>query len=114
MYRKIKESQTRLKTVKIISDAFGKIMGYLQRGQGQPRFVQQFDTDMDRMIQKAWNEQDNIGWENMLKGSLSKKWGQAQAEYYELNPHTRDSKKYSGESWTRIIIKAFLDYTLES
>ena len=50
----------------------------------------------------------------MLKGRLSKKWGQAQATNYKLNLHTRDSKKYSGDRWTRITIKTFLEYTLES
>ena len=46
-------------------------MGHLRSGQGQPRLVVQFDTNMDQMIQEAWKEQDNIRWENMLKGMLS-------------------------------------------
>ena len=110
--RKFKESQLRLKTATVICDAFSAILGYLRRRTGQPQLTSYFETELGTMVRDAWKEQEAIGWENILKGRLSKKWGYVQAKYYQLNPHTSDSKKYSGESWMRKTVKALLQYTL--
>ena len=93
--RKFKESQIRLKTATVICDAFSAILGSLRRRTGQPQLASYFESEMGTMVQDAWKEQEAIGWDNILKGRLNKKWGYAQAKYYQLNPHTSDSKHFT-------------------
>ena len=37
--------------------------------------VNRFDFDLDRMLKGAWKERRAIGWDQLLKGQLSERWG---------------------------------------
>jgi len=61
---------------------------------------------------EAWEEQREIGWDQILKGQLSSKWGKAQELYYYQNAITRDSKLHSKQRWMTKTITSLLDFTL--
>ena len=49
----------------------------------------------------AYFEQEQLGWERALCGRLSKRWGEAQDQYYKDRQHT---EHLTGDIWmTRII-----------
>ena len=102
----------RLRTVKIIYDTFLRIMRLLQNGVTPPDLISNFDYEMDRMIMAAWREYKAIGWDQILKGRLSKKWRIAQWMYYHANPDTRECKYFNDEVWIAGTIMSFVDSTL--
>ena len=48
----------------------------------------------------------------MMKGRVSKKWGEAQNIYYQMNPDTQREKHFNQKTWTKAIIKSFIDMSL--
>ena len=63
-------------------------------------------------MREAWEEQRAIGWDQILKGRISSKWGKAQGMFYMSNPTTRQEKYLTPEVWTRKTIAALLRFTL--
>ena len=66
----------------------------------------------DHILQEAVVEQNNIGWDHMLKGWISKKWGQAQEEFYKERSQqdTRINLQYHNHlTWSKTIIKGLLE-----
>ena len=47
-----------------------------------------------------------------MKGRLSKKWGEAQNIYYQINPDTSREKYFNRKAWTKTTIKASIDMSL--
>ena len=45
-----------------------------------------------QLTQKAWKEQEGIGWVQVAQGRLSKTWGEAQGVYYAMNPDLNGKK----------------------
>lgn len=60
---------------------------------------------VERLVLVAVEEQGRIGWGNMVKGRLSKKWIQAQEPYCAT--HHRDFKTLSGRPWLVRAIQGF-------
>ena len=52
---------------------------------------------MDTKVQEAWAEQQLIGWDHILYGRLSSKWGQAQGIFYGNIPGARIEKYFTRE-----------------
>ena len=57
-------------------------------------------------------EQERIGWGQLMKGRLSKKWGEAQQIYYQMNPDTKRVKYFNQKAWIKASIQAFIDMSL--
>ena len=47
-----------------------------------------------------------------MKGRLSKKWGEAQHIYYQMNPDTKREKYFNQKAWMKASIQAFIDMSL--
>ena len=54
-------------------------------------------------IQQAYQQQETIGWHNMLRGYISKKWISIQDEHYDRNNF---GKKFNISRWINKIIEA--------
>ena len=52
-------------------------------------------TPLDAKLFQAWKEQKLIGWQQLFKGRISKKWAETQGIYYAENPDTRHIMSYS-------------------
>lgn len=64
------------------------------------------------MIQKAWIDQWVIGWDQLLKGRISKYWGVAQGLFYENSPHSKGKVYFSSKSWTAATVWSLLNFSL--
>ena len=47
-----------------------------------------------------------------MKGRLSKKWGEAQNMYYQINLDTKREKYFNQKAWAKVTIKTFIDTSL--
>ena len=63
-------------------------------------------------MSEAWDEQEAIGWLQLAKGQLSKKWGLAQQEFYKEHPDTRGKLIFSRRVWMANTVISFLNYSL--
>ena len=90
-----KADHDKIRTAKVIYDTIMSIISSLRHGTKTPKIITYFDSGIDRMVNEAWEEQRAIGWDQILKGRLSSKWGKAQEIYYHQNAITRDSKLHS-------------------
>ena len=87
--REFKHTHGKLRTAKVIYEGFMHNFIPLRRGGTPPSNVTHFDSKIDKLVQRAWEEQKAIGWDQMLKGRISKYWGLAQGLYYRNNPDTK-------------------------
>ena len=85
-------THAKLKTAKLIYDALESIIGAMQTGDKTPTLLLHYDPPIDRAVRVAWESQRAVGWENILKGRISKLWGNAQALYYKNNILLHESK----------------------
>jgi len=76
-----KRVHCKLKTARVIFEVFMIICISLRCGDAQPSRVTHFDSDLDKVVQKAWEEQWEIGWDHIIKDRLSKYWGIAQGMF---------------------------------
>jgi hypothetical protein len=106
------KAHMKLKTAGIIYDAFVIILGYLRKGGSKPMLSSRFNSQIDILVREAWDEQELIGWDQILYGRISSKWGKAQGIYYDSNPDTRSKKYYTREVWVHKTIGSFLFHTL--
>ena len=86
---KFQAAHKKLKTASIIYASFTTILGYLRTGGCKPSFHSKFTSTLVKAVQQAWEEQERIGWDQILYGRISSKWGQAQSLFYASNPDTR-------------------------
>ena len=91
----VQEKYAKLRTAKDIYDSFIRISITLRYGDAPPSTITYFESDIDNMVNKAWVDQRAIGWDQILKGRISKYWGQAQGLYYQNNPATRGNVYFS-------------------
>ena len=66
------------------------------------------NTEDDRNLLPALIGQQEIGWENLLKGFAHKGWAQAQSQHYRQMGLT--SKVYSVKRWKRMFMTIITDY----
>ena len=66
------QTHGKVKTAKVIYDAFMRICISLRLGDAPPSSVTHFDSAIDRMVQQALDAQRAIGWDQILKGGNSK------------------------------------------
>ena len=66
------------------SAMINSILGSLQQGNPQLVLVTYFDSDIGMKLHEAWMEQWNIGWDQILKGYLSKQWGEGGFRRYTM------------------------------
>ena len=78
----------------------------------QPERQELPNDRMGLIIARAWEEQEEIGWEQLVKGRISKKWGMAQNIYYQSHPDLRNQKRYSQKSWEKRTIKSLVEISL--
>ena len=101
-----------LKTAPYIKHKF--LYGISQwQHQGQdsawPSDIPAIDDTIGRATHLAYFEQEQLGWEQALRGRLSKKWGEAQHSYYNERYET---SHMTGEAWTTKVITALWEYAL--
>jgi hypothetical protein len=66
------------------------------------------DTVVGRLTHIAYFKQEQLGWEQALRGRLSKRWGEAQDQYYKDRQHT---EHLTGNIWMTRIIHALWEYS---
>ena len=103
----------RHRTASAIFTAFLNIIHHLCHQSRNPLpFRPQFGSQFDKVLLEAWVEQERIGWGQLMKGRLSKKWGEAQQIYYQMNPDTKRVKYFNQKAWIKASIQAFIDMSL--
>ena len=107
-----KRAHGKLKTAKVVYQAMMRIFNSLRCGDAPPSVLSYFASDIDIEVQKAWTEQKKIGWDQILKGRLSKHWGRAQSLYYAHNPETRGNLGFSGTLWAAATVQSLLKFSL--
>jgi hypothetical protein len=55
----------------------------------------------------AYFDQEQLGWEQALRGQLSKRWGEAQDQYYK---DRFPEQHNTGNTWTTKVINTLWDY----
>ena len=71
------------------------------------------DDEMGRQLERAWSQQQLIGWDNMVKGRLSVHWATIQESYYRSHPDIRHMQTFTGFGWATGVIKALTTMLLE-
>ena len=107
-----KKKHAKLRTAKVIYDCFMRIFIAFRCGDAPPSSPTYFDSEIDTLVNKAWAEQRTIGWDQILKGRISKYWGQAQGLYYRNNPDTRGNVYFSTSLWSAATVRSMLDFIL--
>ena len=74
----------KLKTAGVIATLLKQIIFSLRDGTMPSPFVGK-QNHLGTILQQAWIEQEMIGWQNMLKGRLSKQWRIGQEYFYRSN-----------------------------
>ena len=70
-----KQIHKKLRTAKVIYEGFMRMFSALRCGDSPPSRVTYFESELDERVQLAWRDQRKIGWDQILKGRLSKHWG---------------------------------------
>ena len=102
----------KLKIAGVIYDSFLRITSFLRSEGDPPVCISKFDSPMYKMVMEAWDEQQFIGWDKILKFRISSKWGRAYGMIYGNNPHTRHEKNFTSEVWVSKTIRGFLRFSL--
>jgi len=101
----------KLHTAKAVYHALTNILTAVREGANHI-LVLHFDSDINKAVRVAWNEQKEIGWDQTLKGRISKLWGRAQTIYYRYNTLLHDSRIYNENKWVTKTVGSFIDFTL--
>ena len=64
----------KLCTNQTVAAAFYNILEGLMRDE-VPQAPVFPETDIENLAREAWKEQEGLGWSNVAKGGLNKKWG---------------------------------------
>ena len=70
-------------------------------------------SPLDSTLYQAWTEQRTIGWQQLFKGRISKKWAEAQGIYYADNPDTRQVMSFSPSLWASKTIQILIEMALD-
>ena len=73
-----------------------------------PSDIPPYGDTIGRITHMAFFEQEQLGWEQALRGRLSKKWGEAQDQYYK---DRYPDQLQTGDTWTTRVITALWDYS---
>lgn len=86
------------------------ILQWQQRGQDSawPILPPPYHDTIGRLTHIAYFEQEQLGWEQALRGRLSKKWGEAQDQYYK---DRFPNNLHTGSTWTTKVISALWEYS---
>ena len=101
----------KLHTAKVVYDVLISILNALRIG-GHPKLVSHFNSSLERAVKEAWQEQKEIGWDQICKGHISSKWDRVQAIYYGHNILLHDSMLYSEAIWMTKTVRFLLDFNL--
>ena len=74
----LKEVPVKAMAANMISNDFNIILDSFRRRDTQLVLITHFDSYIDSKVQEVWVDQRDIGWNQILKGCLSKKWGKDQ------------------------------------
>ena len=107
----VHRAMARTHTCGIISNAFREVLGALRDGR-EPREPRWRDDAEGQLGKEAWGEQRRIGWSNLAKGRLSKKWGRIQQRYYSAHPDYCHKKCCTGTVWAVRMIKELTNMLL--
>ena len=102
----------KLRTAKVIYEGFVRIFSSLQCSNTPPSKVIYFESDLDELLQRDWVEQREIGWDQILKGRLSRSWGIAQVIFYKKCPETRGQMRFSSKIRAAATVRSLLDFSL--
>ena len=84
-----------------IATAFYNILYHLRHQSMSPHtFLPQFGSHVDDFLLEVWTKQKRIRWGQVMKGRLSKKWGEAQNIYYQMNPDKNWETYLNKKVWT--------------
>lgn len=86
------------------------ILQWQQRGQDSawPILPPPYHDTIGRLTHIAYFEQEQLGWEQALRGRLSRKWGKAQDQYYK---DRFPNNLHTGSTWTTKVISALWEYS---
>jgi hypothetical protein len=73
-----------------------------------PTTIPIYTDTVGRLTHMAYFDQEQLGWEQALRGRLSKHWGTAQDAYYK---ERFPDKHYTGDTWTTKMIGTLWDYS---
>lgn len=105
-----KQPHGKLKSAKFIYEGFMCIFISLRCGDSPPSNITYIDSAIDKMVQKAWLDQLEIGWDQFLKGRVSKYWGVAQGLFYQNFPDTKGKVCFYSKLWATV--RSLLIYSL--
>lgn len=106
--RKIKKVREHLERINVYGDIRSHIIAGLTTDNERPIHPQgKIITRLDHAVQQAVEDQQKIGWKNVRRGMISKKWATAQHTYIE------DTKATEQYAWGQQLVKTALKYTWE-
>ena len=74
--------------------------------------ISHFESPTDTLVKEAWEEQSLIGWDQVLKGRISTRWGNSQGLFYGNNPTTRKAEHFTEAVWVTKTIASLPRFTL--
>jgi hypothetical protein len=78
----------------------------------QLRYPSDFHTDLNTQIDKAFDAQSSIGWDNFSRGFISKEWSKCMDLHYAR--HHKGNITLSGERWASKLILLLHEYRLSA
>ena len=111
-WNKVVSTIRRLHTTQSISAAFYNILEALMHGRSPvpPHFP---DTTIGELVKQAWCDQEALGWVNVAKGRICRKWGDAQGQFYKEHPDLCGRKYCTSFNWTKHMVAALLEMSLK-
>lgn len=101
-----------LRTAKVIYGAIRSTSKFLRGSSVSPGISQDFISEFDRMVAKAWGDQQSISCNQILKGNLSISCGKAYGIFNRDNPDTRECNHFSAQVWMVKTVESLLYSTL--
>ena len=66
-----------------------------------------YQDTVGRLTHMAYFDQEQLGWEQALRGQLSKRWGEVQDQYYK---DRFPEQHNTGDTWTTKVINTLWEY----
>jgi hypothetical protein len=109
--KKVLSRLTKLHTNGCICSYVGHILRSISNNKEIELNEIEFNTDDKRQVIPALLGQQEIGWDEMLKGFVHVGWSRAQQHHYKRQGLV--SKLYSNKRWKREFLTILTDYSLE-
>ena len=61
----------KIRTAKVIYDAIMSILSFLRHVTKSPKIIKHFNSGIYQMVNEVWEEQQAIGWDQILKRQLN-------------------------------------------